>query len=204
MDRGANVAIARQLIEHSEVVAKATGLPLFTCYSPAQRGETFGIRLANAMESVFDFGFERVIAIGNDCPKVTTKLLQATADQLNNTPIVLGPAMDGGVYLIGINREVYQRKQFVKLPWETANLQKGWSQYQQAIAAEVKWLSALADIDDAADFKQVIYNLPRWHLLRKSFTRFVVSQQTLFFKYLPNSSAFHFLDCPLRAPPVTG
>lgn len=197
----ANVAIARHLIKHSELVAKATGLPLFTCYSSEQKGQSFGVRLANAMESVFEFGFEQVIAIGNDCPGLTTELLQTTAEQLRETGLILGPATDGGVYLIGMSRDMYSRKQFVSLSWENEDLQLSWEQYQSSVTASIYWLSPLSDVDNARDFKRVLQTLAWHHPLRQKLKWLVSDSPTVWRQKTIHIIPQYFIDSPLRAPP---
>jgi len=67
-----------------------------------QRGDTFGQRLANAMCDVSD-GHNHVVALGTDCPHMPTDVLTEAWNCLANstTDVVLGPASDGGYYLIG-------------------------------------------------------------------------------------------------------
>lgn len=144
----------RVLLTHSLRQARKTKLPLFTCYSPQQRGDTFGERLANALEDVFTNGYENVLVIGNDSPGLSAGLLQKANQALLAGQLVLGPSLDGGVYLIGINRAAYDRHQFLDLPWETAALQTSWGKYASDKDLTVTRLHGLTDIDTVADFWQ--------------------------------------------------
>lgn len=140
------------LLKHSLRQARKTKLPLFTCYSPEQQGDTFGERLANALEDVFKSGYDNVLVIGNDSPGLSAGLLQKANRALLSGQLVLGPAMDGGVYLIGINRAAYDRHQFLHLLWETPDLQASWRSYISEKNLAVTRLCSLTDIDTAADF----------------------------------------------------
>jgi glycosyltransferase A (GT-A) superfamily protein (DUF2064 family) len=144
----------RTLLKHSLRQAHKTNLPLFTCYSPQQRGDTFGERLANAMEDVFTKGYNNVLVVGNDSPGLSAGLLLKANKALLEGQLVLGPALDGGVYLIGINRAAYDRHQFLDLLWETPDLQASWQNYISEKNLSVTRLCGLADIDTVADFWQ--------------------------------------------------
>ncbi len=63
-----------------------------------------GCRMARAFADAFDQGFERVVIIGADCPKITPQVLCQAFDRLASCDLVLGPAADGGYYLIGLRR----------------------------------------------------------------------------------------------------
>lgn len=144
----------RVLLKHSLRQARKTKLPLFTCYSSQQQGDTFGQRLANALEDVFASGYDNVLIIGNDSPGLSAGLLRKANKALLEGQLVLGPSLDGGVYLIGINRAAYNRHQFLNLRWETAALQASWGQYISEKNLSLTSLGGLTDIDTVADFWQ--------------------------------------------------
>ena len=69
-----------------------------------------GARLAHAFEQAFEADrAERVVIIGSDCPEVTAGILTAALEALHEADVVLGPATDGGYYLIGLRREALER-----------------------------------------------------------------------------------------------
>lgn len=197
-----NLRIASSLIDHSVNVAKKSKLPVFTCYSPQQSGETFGERLANATESVYEQGFDKVIIMGNDSPDITPQLLKDTRDLLHKNELILGPSLDGGVYLIGIHKSVYQRDFFENLPWQEDNLQDAWNAYSQQKELSINWLEAFQDIDDSADFKTFIrsnsnLNLKELFLsLLASFKTYLHHIEISFYR-----SAQIYALALLRAPP---
>lgn len=100
----ANYRLLKTLVHHATDVAEQSGLPVFHISELEQRGHSFGARLYHAFEQVYAQGFERVIAIGSDCAHLTPTMLSNAAQQLSKRSMVLGPARDGGVYLMGLTQ----------------------------------------------------------------------------------------------------
>jgi rSAM/selenodomain-associated transferase 1 len=78
-----------------------------------QDGNDLGLRMEHAFKEVFALGYERAIVIGSDMYDMTTDDLSNGFDQLNDNDFVLGPAEDGGYYLLGmkkLNAEIFQNK----------------------------------------------------------------------------------------------
>jgi uncharacterized protein len=69
-----------------------------------QEGTTIGERMSNAFHSVFSEGAEKAVLIGSDIPEITPDTVRTAFDGLDETDVVLGPAADGGYYLIGLRR----------------------------------------------------------------------------------------------------
>lgn len=68
-----------------------------------QRGHTFGERLANAVAHLAALGFTDVVAVGRDCPTLTSADVEEAFDALAaGAPLVLGPDYTGGCWLIGL------------------------------------------------------------------------------------------------------
>jgi uncharacterized protein len=82
-----------------------------------QRGANLGSRMAGAFRQAFKDGAKRVVIIGTDCPAITTRLLKDALDSLYRHELVVGPAVDGGYYLIGLRRVIPDLFQAVK--WGT-------------------------------------------------------------------------------------
>ncbi|MEM1319702.1 MAG: DUF2064 domain-containing protein [Bacteroidota bacterium] len=202
--RKGNTAIARRLLRHTLETARQSQLPVFTSYSSQQRGEHFGERLANAIEELFRQGFTAVIAIGNDTPDLCTDLLRQAERQLQSHPLVLGPAKDGGLYLIGLHRSAYQRRSFIELPWESDQLQAHCQHYATAQQlARPFWLRLCADIDNPWDFHRFLNSRAINDALRQSLLPLLTNPTPrLSRKALPHRSTFLHLPIGLRAPPA--
>jgi rSAM/selenodomain-associated transferase 1 len=69
-----------------------------------QVGQDLGERMKNAFAENFELGIEKVILIGTDCPSLEGKHIIQAFEALDQSDLVLGPAKDGGYYLIGMKR----------------------------------------------------------------------------------------------------
>ncbi|HET8736782.1 MAG TPA: TIGR04282 family arsenosugar biosynthesis glycosyltransferase [Pricia sp.] len=67
-----------------------------------QKGKHLGIRMANAFQAGFASGYERIAIIGSDIFDLKQRDLENAFDQLKENDFVLGPAVDGGYYLLGM------------------------------------------------------------------------------------------------------
>ncbi|SDS35404.1 hypothetical protein SAMN05216503_2789 [Polaribacter sp. KT25b] len=85
-----------------------------------QFGEDLGIRMLNAFKNGFDSGYEKVMIIGSDLYDLTTEIIDDAFYQLNNNDVVIGPAEDGGYYLLGMN--FLEEKVFKNKDWGTASV----------------------------------------------------------------------------------
>ena len=70
----------------------------------AQGDGDLGQRMDRAVRAALDDGADRVVVIGGDCPRLTAAHLAAAFAALAKSDAVLGPALDGGYYLIGLRR----------------------------------------------------------------------------------------------------
>lgn len=167
-DRLKNLSSLTGLKNNAIQVAQNTGLPTLTVES--QRGSTFGEKLTNAFIQVFDHGYKNVIAIGGDCPELSTQDLLVAALQIENGSAVLGPDQRNGAYLIGLNRNHFDDKRFARLPWQTA----------QTFAALRKYLDSphiLAkkrDLNTSNDLKLIIRTAVRG--IRKLLHSFILTE----------------------------
>ena len=118
-----------------------------------QVGECLGQRLSNSIKQAFSEGQKKVAIIGTDCPHITPDHISNAFTLLQKSALVLGPALDGGYYLIGLSN--YQPELFRNIKWGSSLV------YQQTMAAahklnlKITELEKLADIDRPED-------LPAW------------------------------------------
>ncbi len=73
-----------------------------------QRGADLGERMNNAFEDGFAEGYKHIIIIGSDLYDITSEDLLVAFDRLKSNDAVIGPAEDGGYYLLGLNRNMPQ------------------------------------------------------------------------------------------------
>lgn len=116
-----------------------------------QVGNTLGERMQNAFNHAFEKGYSRVTIIGSDCYDLKKKHLEEAFDQLEINDVVVGPAEDGGYYLLGLNgpcpalfegKEYSHDKVFEQLMTEVEDLE-----------LECHTLEKLNDIDTLDDVK---------------------------------------------------
>lgn len=141
------------LSEHTLKTVQKTNLPYFLVTEKTQKGNSFGERFTNAIQSIYNKGFEKIIAIGNDSPQLTASHLLDAYDHLKNGKTVIGPSADGGFYLLGLQRDVFYANNFGNLPWQTSKLAH---QLKSALIAsnnDLILLKALFDIDNLRDLK---------------------------------------------------
>lgn len=110
-----------------------------------------GNRLERAFAESFDRHFERVIVVGSDCPALSVEILKRAFALLEKDEIVLGPAHDGGYYLIGLRRHFPDL--FENIPWGSENVLAATSKQAKKISAAIKLLPPLADIDRPEDLE---------------------------------------------------
>lgn len=119
----------------------------------AQKGNDLGQRMANAFHRIFDSGAGQALLIGTDIPQLSEDVLQEAFVRLKNNDIVLGPAVDGGYYLIGCTKENFMPAVFNGIDWSTDRV------LEQTLAAVKRChlsaglLETLDDVDTALDLE---------------------------------------------------
>ena len=112
-----------------------------------QQGANLGDRMRNALQEGFSLGYTHQILIGSDLPELSSDLLSQAFYQLNAHEIVIGPAQDGGYYLIGM-RAPY-KEVFEKIAWSTNQVLAQTLQH----CKDYSMLKTLTDIDTHEDLK---------------------------------------------------
>lgn len=113
-------------------------------YVPQGRGG-LGERMARAFTDAFDAGCARVVVIGGDCPGIDADLLRRAFERLRDHDVALGPATDGGYYLIGLR--VMTRALFGDLPWGSAAVLERTLALAREAGLSVALLDELPDVD---------------------------------------------------------
>ncbi|MFS4483747.1 TIGR04282 family arsenosugar biosynthesis glycosyltransferase [Hyunsoonleella sp. 2307UL5-6] len=142
-------------------IAKKSGLPYFLYSEKQQVGRTFGARFTNAIQSVYNKGFDAVITLGNDTPHLTTHHILKTVEKLNTHDIVLGPSTDGGFYIMGLKKSHFNVEAFLKLPWQTSKLNRSISRVEAKGKTHITYLEVLTDIDTISDIRKIIHSFTK-------------------------------------------
>ena len=117
-------------------------------YVPQGEGD-LGLRLERAFDEAFNQGDERVVLIGSDCPALTGRQLDEALDGLNEKDLVLGPAQDGGYYLIGLRQPAPGL--FQDRPWGTDQVLTETRQAAERQGLKILFLQSLSDVDRPED-----------------------------------------------------
>jgi rSAM/selenodomain-associated transferase 1 len=124
----------------------------YNCYS--QQGNDLGKRMLNAFELVFKKGYNKVIIVGTDAPDISADLVQKAFSSLDKNSCVIGPASDGGYYLLGFNSEISDV--FSGIEWSTSSVFDKTLEMLKHIQKSYYVLDELTDIDTKSDLQSWI------------------------------------------------
>ena len=117
-----------------------------------QRGSHLGERLSHALTTRVRQGFSKVIFVGTDCPCLGSKTVRDAIRALNRLEVVIGPAQDGGYYLIGFAACLPEILQGI--PWGTPAVHETTLDRLRRRGVRWKSLEPQADLDTFGDLKQ--------------------------------------------------
>lgn len=159
------LAVYEFLLEHTYKIVEHSTVPVYIYYADQivqgdiwkgdginkklQRGEDLGEKMANAFREVLQQGCHRAVIIGSDCYELTVELIAQAFKMLQNADIVIGPAKDGGYYLLGMNAPF--KNIFNGIEWSTDTV---FTKTMDSISQNnytFSLLTVLADVDTADD-----------------------------------------------------
>ena len=164
----AALRIYRRLAEHTvREAAELADVQLLLHYTPADAGDDvrawldahalylpqaegdLGARMEDAFARAFADGADQVVIMGSDLPEMSVALLRQAFTLLDAHPAVLGPARDGGYYLLGLTRPV--DGVFDGIAWSTPDVLAATISRFHAAGIEPALLDELGDVDEAED-----------------------------------------------------
>jgi rSAM/selenodomain-associated transferase 1 len=116
-----------------------------------QKGNDLGERMYNAFKSGFKQGYKKIIIIGSDIYDLNSETIEEAFKEMENSDFVIGPAEDGGYYLLGmksLNKEIFFNKY-----WGTDKVLK--DTLNNLNHKKVKLLQTKNDIDVYEDIKNI-------------------------------------------------
>jgi len=116
-----------------------------------QKGADLGERLHNGFVTMFDEEYQQVIALASDCPDLPVAILQTAVASLQTHKAVIGPAPDGGYYLIGFCRDLFVPNAFRDIPWSTGTVFEETLSRIELETKQVHVLPEWQDIDTRSD-----------------------------------------------------
>jgi len=123
-----------------------------------QVGVDLGERMNRAFEAAFErYGYQKVVIIGSDCADLTADIITTAFQQLEQHDTVIGPANDGGYYLLGMNRlftAVFEEKY-----WSTPSVFEDTMADIETAGLTCYMLPELTDIDNQEDLESSLFGL---------------------------------------------
>lgn len=116
-----------------------------------ERGD-LGQKMKTALQEVLADGYPKAILIGSDCPGLDAEVLEQAIHYLSSSDLVLGPAKDGGYYLIGMG-QMYGTL-FENMPWSTSEVFSKTLAEAKHLDLEIALLRELADVDVYEDLDE--------------------------------------------------
>ena len=164
-DKGA-LKVYTALLDYTQLVASEIHSSRFLFYSNfiddkdswdnriftkfLQEGKNFGTRMCNAFKIALN-NHEKAVIIGSDCEELTSEIIKEAFNRLSEFDVILGPAKDGGYYLMGL-KKIYPEL-FTNKEWSTSSVFKDTLNDIKKIGLSYYLLPILSDIDDFEDFK---------------------------------------------------
>ncbi len=150
-----------------------------------QGSGNLGARLAHVTRRALARGWDPVVAVGSDMPHLSGQHVLETIEVLDSgrADLVLGPARDGGYYLVGLRRP---HDVFTDIPWSTDQVLQATLARARGLGLRVHLLPQETDVDTAED----------WHHLRRALLDGAVDAAGL-----PRTARLARLPCRELLPP---
>jgi len=116
-----------------------------------QSGTDLGSRMKNAFTAEFSHFYTSIVIIGTDCPDIDETCISHAFKQLETKDVVLGPAHDGGYYLLGLSA-MYSAL-FEGIAWSTSSVLTETIQLAEHLSLSISFTSEKRDIDTFEDLK---------------------------------------------------
>ena len=133
----------------------------FSKWNKIQIGENLGKKISNAFNWGFEKGYKKIIIIGSDLWDLNEEIINKGFLELNKNKVVIGPSIDGGYYLLGLNKKM--PKIFEGIKWGT----------QSVLAETLKLLEhepyILPELNDIDTFEDLITNPSLFEIYNNNF-----------------------------------
>ncbi len=155
------------LLQHTRQIAEHTAASRLLFYShfidhddnwPSESFDKFlqeqgdlGAKITAGFQKAFEH-HNQVLIIGSDCASLTAAIIEEGFEALKTHDFVLGPALDGGYYLLGMNK--FTPSLFEDIPWSTDQVATLSLDKMKAIGGSYHLLPTLSDIDYAEDWEK--------------------------------------------------
>src|SRR5947209_2536528 len=166
-------------------------------WSFPQQGADFAERLHHAFQWTEQHGFQRTIVIGSDSPHIRPDIITQTIEALEHADVVLGPADDGGYYLIAMHKPY---DVFSGIPMSTSVVAQMTIEAAQRQGLSVRLLEPLFDIDELPDLLRLTQLLQADRTLAPVTAAYLATRRSLYDTYTNSHAAtfdIHRADQPV-------
>lgn len=180
-------------------ISQQSKIPFFVADESIQVGNTFGEKICNSIQTIFDKGFEKVIVIGNDCPELKVKHLKLAHSELKKNDFVFGPDYSGGDYLLGISKKHFNSDDFQNFDWQSNQLHQNLISFY--FGYNTFLLPYLNDVNNTFSFKKAVYQLHFTSKLKIYLLSLIQQLSSLFFSVVSKIAKQEPSFLNYRGPP---
>ena len=157
--------VYKYLLNHTKDVVNKLEIPVFIYYAGLMKSQDIwntqnfkkrlqsegdlGHRMMDAFTEVFAHGYAKVMIIGSDCYELTSEIIIQGINTLEYNDIVIGPAADGGYYLLGMKKVISDL--FINISWSTKHVLNETIGVAQNLHLTYELLPVLNDVDEEKD-----------------------------------------------------
>jgi len=132
-----------------------------------QEGDDLGIRMRKAFQFIIGKGYEKVAIIGSDYPHISDESIIQAFNNLNESDCVVGPAVDGGYYLIALKDII--ESIFEDIDWSTDKVYQQTFEKARQNNIKIKNLEIQYDVDSVIEIKKIYIDLQKMDTSLKNF-----------------------------------
>ena len=157
------LAVYKHLLQHTKDITGGLPVTKFVFYADGvtandlwngyekilQSGTDLGERMRNAFDWVLEKGYDKIIIIGSDCFELDEKMISAAFLKLDEYDIVIGPATDGGYYLLGMQSPF--KNMFENITWSSNSVFNETKKQIEQQKLSLFLLPSLNDVDEEKD-----------------------------------------------------
>lgn len=122
----------------------------------SQKGADLGRRMENAFREAFFMFYDEVILVGSDIPELSADIFPQAFKELSSGKAVLGPARDGGYYLIGFPRDLFVPEVFSDMVWSNSQVLDSTVKRLATCDVEAAMLPEMGDVDTLTDLRGLV------------------------------------------------
>jgi uncharacterized protein len=154
-------AVTRLYLSEAGKLGEEVASHLGSAETMVQRGRDLGERLLHAFRQSQEEGYSGIVVLGSDSPHLPDSYVSRAFEALSSSDMVVGPARDGGYYLLGASR--LHESLLAGMPWGTAQLYRETVRKARKEAVSLASLPAWYDVDLPETVQQLWSELSRRH-----------------------------------------